>query len=182
MGKKKKGICNVETLFVICFLKKCLICVFQQLSTTEVCSRSLQQTHFQSPGFCGFMPSFWLKQQLPESNGFLHCKLKGLLDILQAYIRCINKLEIIVSKKEKFSNSRIMQLISPTTIIFNTCILPWFLHLGEVIHDMKTRLASNISSVPSYKAEWGNGSETTLWVLMHMQMWVSVADFIILIG
>ena len=143
---------------------------------------SLQQTHFQSPACGGFMPSSWLKQQLSESNSFLHWELEGLLDILQAYIRCIIKLEIIVSKEGKFSNSQIMQLITPTTIIFNTCILPWFLHLGEVIYSMKTRLASNISFVPSYEAEWGNASETTLWVLMHVQMWVSVADFIILIG
>ena len=141
----------------------------------EVCSQSLQQTHFQSPGFCGFMPSSWLKQQLSESNGFLHWELEGLLDILQAYIWCITKLEIIVSKEEKFLNSQIMQLITPTTNIFTTCILPWFLHLGEVIYGMKTRLASNISFVPSYETEWRNGSKTTFWVLMHMQMWVSVA-------
>lgn len=153
----------IERLLVICFLKKCLpdLCVSAALDNGGLLW-SLQQTHFQSPDFCGFMLASWFKQQLPESNGFQHCELEGLLDILQAYIILTTKLKMMVSKEEKFSNSQIMLLISPTPIIFNTCILPWFLHLGKVIYGMKTRLVSNISCVPLNKSKWENGCESTL--------------------
>lgn len=156
-----KGICNVERLFVICFLKNVrLICIFLQLSTFEVCS-PLQQTHFQSPSFCEFTLSSWFKQQLPEASVFQHHEMEDLLNILKAYIMFITKLEIIVSKEEKWSNSQIMLLISPTTIIFNVCLLPWFLRLVKVIYGMKTGLASNISFVPS------NESRMRKWIRKH---------------